>query len=102
MNFHSLIHRLITRMNVRLAHALTRFSTVASVNKVILIGRAAMKVSIPKQGDGRLRTIVIERGDPLKHFSRDKPGVKLAALLIIRASGVAAIVLTIGATRGWW
>ena len=61
-----------------------------------------MKVSIPKQGDGRLRTIVIERVDPLKHFSKDSPGVKLAALLIIRASGVAAIVMTVGATRGWW
>lgn len=61
-----------------------------------------MKVGIPKQDGGGLRAIVLEPGDPLKHFSKDKPGVKLTALLKIRVTGAAVIVCVIGATRGWW
>ena len=51
------------------------------------------------------RSITICRNDPLKHFSKDKPAVKLAALLIVRGSYVLTsglALFVIGTARAWW
>jgi hypothetical protein len=51
------------------------------------------------------RRLNINAPDPLKHFSRDGPWFRLAALLICKLSSIifaAVVAYFFGKARGWW
>lgn len=54
----------------------------------------------------KLRRLHLDLRDPLRHFKRDSPGVRLLALAICVAPFVVvpavALVLMVGAARFWW
>jgi hypothetical protein len=46
--------------------------------------------------------IQLQLPDPLRHFRRDSPGVRLLALALCKLPIAAVVVFFVGVGRGWW